>query len=70
MTRDLNEKIRKESNNNDDEGGEVEVGVPHQGCVDIVIHSLASISHQISISFLFMTESVLTLTRKVSTQKL
>ena len=68
MMRDLNEKIRKESNNNDDEGGEVEVGVPHQGCVDIVIHRLESISHKIS--FPFMTESDLTRTKKVSTQKL
>ena len=36
----LNEYIRKESNNNDDEGGEVEVGVCHQGSVHIEIHRL------------------------------
>ena len=37
---DLNENIRKESNNDDEEGGEVEVGVRHQGGVDIVIQRL------------------------------
>ena len=43
MTRmmiDLNENIRQESNNNDDEGGEVEVGVGHQGGVHVVVQRL------------------------------
>ena len=40
MMRDLNENIRQESNNNDDEGGKVEVGVSHQGGVHVVIQRL------------------------------
>ena len=40
MMRDLNENVRKEGNNNDEEGGEVKVGVPHQGGVHIVIQRL------------------------------
>ena len=38
--RDLNENIRQEGDNNDDEGGEVQVGVCHQGSVHIEIHRL------------------------------
>ena len=41
---DLNEYVRKESDDNDDEGREVEVGVGHQGGVHIVIQRL-TISH-------------------------
>ena len=40
MMRDLNENIRQESDNNDDEGSEVEVGVSHQGGVHVVIQRL------------------------------
>ena len=40
MMMDLNENIRQEGDNNDDEGGEVEVGVGHQGGVHVVIQRL------------------------------